>query len=317
MRESFSKVIGLAAMVCGWTGWAQAVPTASDPTGMPVRPTAAGRAALILVDEAGLAPPEEQALRGLAETELNAHGFSLVADPRLDLRAPLDAGTVQLARSEGAPRVFVLEARGRLGLKIPMTIEEVGPDGALLPESIASLTGLVEEADTVVPRLVRATLGRQSGASTAEIDTVTLAEAKPFQKKPGEKFFMVGIGVPLFRGTGDSTIFGYSFAFFYEADVWRLGGTLEGGGHDHLSEVFTGIEAAWVPLKGELSPYFGGGLGFEGTSGGSGLGVKAGVGLEAFRLHGVRAQVGFDFHFPLFDDPYLRSYPSVGVRYAF
>jgi hypothetical protein len=296
--------------------WAQT--PAPVPGPMVPGPMAQGtRAALILVDQTDLAPAEEQALRGLAETELNAHGFSLVQDPALNLRGPVDADTVQAARAEGAQRVFVLEARGRLGVKIPMTMEEIGPDGNFIPGSISSLTTEIEEADTVIPRLVRGTLGRQTGASTAEIDSVTYAEAKPFQKKPGEKFFMIGVGIPLYKGNGSSAIFGYSVAFFYEADVWRVGGTVEGGGHNDLTEVFTGLEGAWIPLKGEFSPYIGGGIGFEGTTGDSGVGAKLAVGVEAFRLHGVRAMAGFDFHIPFFNDGHQNIYPSLGIRFAF
>lgn len=293
------------------------VPAPAPSTALPPQATAAGRAALILVDQAGLAPPEEQALRGIAETELTGQGFALVTDPRFDLRTPVDVQTVQLAQSEGAQRVFVLEARGRLGAKIPMVMEEVGPDARVVLGSVSSISSEIEEGDVTVPRLVRATLGRQSAASTAEIDSVTYNESKPFQKKPGEKFFMIGLELPAFGGGGNGTIYGYSMAFFYEADIWRVGGTVEGGGHNDLNEVFTGIEGAWIPLKGEFSPYLGGGIGFMGTTANSGLGLKIAGGVEAFRLHGVRAMVGLDLHIPLFKDNNQQIYPLVGIRFAF
>jgi hypothetical protein len=187
----------------------------------------------------------------------------------------------------------------------------------VIPGSVSSISSRIEESDVTVPRLVKATLGRRTAASTAEIDSVSIREAKPFLKKPGEKFFMVGIQLPAFGGTGKSTVFGYSLAFLYEADVWRAGVTVEGAGHNDLTEVFTGMEGAWIPLKGEISPYIGAGIGFMGTSSNSGMGAKIGGGVELFRLHGVRLLAGMDLHIPFYEDADQQVYPMGSVRFAF
>ena len=73
--------------------------------------------------------------------------------------------------------------------------------GTLAPVYSASLTAAsLEECDVVTARLVQAVMTRTSAESTAEMGTVTAGESKAFAKKPGERFWFVGLPVPLYNG---------------------------------------------------------------------------------------------------------------------
>jgi hypothetical protein len=131
--------------------------------------------------------------------------------------------------------------------------------------------------------------------------SVTERETPPFAEKPGERFFFIGLPIALYdqQQEGGSPL-GLSLGYGYEAESFRLGGSgslFFRGGQGHLM-----LSGAWIPLAGEWSPYLGGGLGYQWVGHGpAGLGAKLEVGLEAFRLHGVRALAGFEFVFPLYD----------------
>jgi len=50
--------------------------------------------------------------------------------------------------------------------------------------------------------------------------TVTAAESRPFAKKPGERFWFVGLPVALYNGGG--TPAGFSLGYGYEAENFRI-----------------------------------------------------------------------------------------------
>ncbi len=270
-------------------------------------------AILVLADDGGLEKPAVHAIRNVAATELRKRGIALSEDRRTEGTQPIDSGLSTLALDLGARRLFALRVGGRLGQKIPLSLEELAP-GTLAPVYAASLTASsIEECDVVTARLVESVVDRRSVESTAEMSTVTAAESKPFAKKPGERFWFIGLPVALY---GSGSPVGISLGYGYEAENFRISAT--GGGYTRQNDEgisYFVLEAAWIPLATELSPYVGGGLGYMwGHNGGMGGALEAGV--EAFRLHGVRALAGVQALIPFFDtSTYVYTYNSATNTY--
>lgn len=265
-------------------------------------------AMLVLADDGGLDASAVHAIRNIAATELRKRGIALSEDRRTEGTRPIDGETSKLAVELGARRLFALRIGGRLGQKIPLSLEELAP-GTLVPVYAASMTAFgLEECDVVTERLVQAVVSRKSAESTAEMTTVTRTESKPFAKKPGERFWFIGLPVAIY---GSGSPFGLSIGYGYEAENFRVSATGGGfsRGDDGIS--FLELEASWIPLAGEWSPYLGGGIGYIWAKH-AGMGGVLEAGLEAFRLHGVRGLAGVQAMIPFFDTTY-QKYDSAGV----
>lgn len=257
----------------------------------------------VVVAETGGFPAETiRTVRTIAANELRRHG--------VPVRDESAAGTAEgvddpgALEASGAARIFVLRL-GRLDAKVPISLEEREPKNAV-PVFIASHTAeSIDEADTVIPRLVRAVLRREPVEAGAQVQTVTAQESAPLRKKPGEGLWVVGLGlVPL----------GGSFGWSYETRQWRLG-VLYQGAEDDPS--FMGIDGAWIVRDTNLSPYLGLGLGAVGSDDAV-LGAKLEAGLEFFRLHGVRLLVGVNALIPFESRPGTDSIsPGVHLRLCF
>ena len=280
-------------------------------------------ALLVVADDGALEAPAVHAIRNVAAGELRKRGIA-VADERISRGVqPVDDSLAELAADVGARRVFALRVGGRLGQKIPLSLDELSPD-TLHPVYSASLTaGTLEECDVVTSRLVDAVLGRRSAESTAQMTTVTAQESKPFAKKPGERFWFVGLPIGLYNS--GSTPGGFSLGYGYEAENFRMSvtGAWYSRGGDGVG--YVALETAWIPFAYEISPFIGGGIGYMSADDRGGLGAIVEGGIEAFRLHGVRALAGVQLTIPFFDTqqpsvPALdhRSvYPAGFVRLAF
>lgn len=256
-------------------------------------------ALLVLADDGALDQPAIHAIYNVAASELRRRGVSISEDRRTEGTRPIDASLSSLAAQLGARRLFALRVGGRLGVKIPLSLEELMP-GTLAPVYSASLTAMgLEECDTVTARLVEAVVDRKSAESTASMTTVTATESKPFAKKPGERFWFIGLPVPIYNA-GKGTPGGFSLAYGYEAESFRV--SAAGGGFSRNSDGigYLVLDAAWIPLSGEFSPYIGGGVGYM-WAGGAGMGGEIEGGFEAFRLHGVRALAGVQAMIPFFN----------------
>jgi hypothetical protein len=245
---------------------------------------AAHAASVVLVaEDGGFDAPTVQTVRTIAATELRARGVAVTDDPRYHTTVPLTDELLRGLVEQGVARLFVLRL-GPLGAKVVISMEEVQPP-EVTPRFVATLTAeTIEESDTVVPRLVRAVLDRVPPEKTASIATVTAQESQAFRKKPGDGLFTLGLcAAPL----------GGSVGWSYEAHTWRLGALFQGARDD---PPYFGLEGAWVPGEGEVSPYVGAGLGVvwpaSGAEGEAKLGAKLDLGAEFFRLRGVRLLVG-------------------------
>jgi hypothetical protein len=288
-------------------------------------------AVLVLADDGALDASAVHAIRGLAASELRKRGIALSDDRRTQGVKLVDAALSTLAVELGAHRVFALRIGGRLGQKIPLSLDELTAS-SLSPVYSASMTALgLDECDVVTARLVQAVVDRRNPESTAEMGTVTASESKPFAKKPGERFWFIGLPIALYNGGSGNSPFGFTVGYGYEAENFRVNATAGGFSRGGDGVGFVVLEASWIPLQGEISPYLGGGLGYMGASHG-GMGAVAEGGIEAFRLHGVRGLAGVQFLIPFFDnsrdvyDPVTSTakkvagrafYPAAFVRLAF
>jgi hypothetical protein len=266
-------------------------------------------AMLVLADDGALDAPAVRAIRSLAAGELRKRGISLSEDRRSEGLKPIDSSLSTLAGELGARRVFALRIGGQLGQKIPLSLDELTPS-SLAPVYSATMTAHnLDECDVVTARLVQAVIDRRSPENTAELKTVTAAESKPFAKKPGERFWFIGLPIALYNGGTGTSPFGLSVGYGYEAENFRINASAGGFSRGNDGAGYLVLEAFWIPLQGELSPYIGGGLGYMGAYRG-GMGGSVEGGIEAFRLHGVRGLAGVQFLIPFFDNSHDVYDPS-------
>ena len=258
-------------------------------------------AALVVAEDGGLDIPAVRAIRSVTASELRKHGLAVADDGMQDRVQPVDGRLAQSLQQIGVSRVFILRIGGQLGQKVPLSLEEVTPQ-RLTPVAEASLTATsLDEADVVATRLVSAVLARRSADDAATMRTVTVQEARPFLKKPGERFWIAGLPLLLTHGNGDrSTPVGFSLSYFYEAELFRVGASAIAATRDGSALGWFGVDVAWLPLDGEITPYFGAGLGYMGAADTGGLGGRFSVGAELFRLHHVRLLLGLDAVVPFF-----------------
>jgi len=234
-------------------------------------PVAGASAVVIVAEDGGFPPDTVKTVRSLAVTELRTRGID-----------------VQEARPQD--REFVLRL-GRLDQKVLITLEDLEPPRTTPDFAATHAASSIDEADVVVPRLVRAVLNREPFDEGARMQTVTARESTPFRSRPGEGLFVIGVGLAPLGG---------SIGWSYEARSWRLG-ILAQGADDGAS--FFGVEGAWIPFDTSVSPYVGAGLGSVGGEFDASLGTKLEVGVEAFRLHKVRLMAGVSAIIPFESRP--------------
>ena len=224
-------------------------------------PFAGASAVVIVAEDGGFSPDTVKTVRSLAVTELRARG-------------------IEVGEERGAADGEFVLRLGRLDQKVLITLEHFEPPGTTPDFAATHAASSIDEADVVVPRLVRAVLSREPFDKGARMSTVTAQEATPFRSRPGEGFFVIGVGLAPLGG---------SIGWSYEAPSWRLG-ILAQGADDGAS--FFGVEGAWIPYDTNVSPYVGAGLGSVGGDFDASLGTKLEAGVEIFRLQRVRLMAG-------------------------
>jgi hypothetical protein len=259
-----------------------------------------GAALVFIGDDGGLTYPGVRAIRGLAIGELRKRGVPVVDDPRAD--AIVNAAQAeQLMRELNVSRGFSVRVQGRLGNKLPLSVEELQPEKQVPIFSASLSVSSIEECDAVIPRLVDAVLDRRPAEDNAQRGVPFQKEAVPYSKRSGETHLSFGLVVPTFQGSNQSgSPFGLSIELFYELEHLNLG--LEGLFATHKGLTAGGVffEGNWLPIDGEVSPYIGAGLGYMGADSAGGLGMKLQAGVEALRLHQIRVLAGFEVLVPFF-----------------
>jgi hypothetical protein len=270
--------------------------------------TAWANAIVVVAEGGGFSTESLETVRSIAATELRARGVPVVEDGRLEGVQPIGSDVMGIAGELGAERVFALRF-GRLRKKALMSLEELAPPSDA-PVYVSRLTASsLDEADVVIPRLVRSVLEREPVEEGQRVVTMTDQETVPFKKKPGEGLFILGVGVAPLGG---------SIGWSYEARFWRLGVLFQGAEND---PAFFGVEGAWIPLDTNISPYVSAALGVVTAANdgdGTALGTKLEVGAEFFRLHGARLFAGASVVIP-FENLARTDTASVGafVRVGF
>lgn len=300
-------VRSLALAVCLSTAVHAAEPAATAPAATAPAASTVAKAAVVLSEDGGLDAVTLRTVRGLLAGKLRQRGLGIVEDPRLDDLRPADAETARIAREAGGDRLFSLRI-GRLGTKLLFTLDEVEPTSQRVVQSATLNAVGVEEGDKILPRLVDAVLDRTPVGETARYATVVHDETRLPVKKQGE--YLLAFGLPFALGASARDNFGFSLGLYYELEHVRIGGTI-GGNHNiddasrSAGSFLMGMDAAWLPLDGEVTPYLGGGLGYSylgtGTGSGSGLAATAEVGVEALRLHNMRVMVGLQALLPFYE----------------
>jgi hypothetical protein len=246
--------------------------------------------AVRVVGDGGFGPEVVSTLHTLTETALRRRGVS--------------------------GRSFVLRV-GRLGAKIPLSLEETRADGSTLRLESLAATG-IEEADTVVARLVEAVVGGKDVSSTARLKTVVEVETAEAKKLPSERHWT--FGAPITPG-------GFYSAYTREAEHFRVDLALQGTGkfgESGSGAGFFGVGVVWLPSNGSFSPFIGGGAGMVWVDDIEGTGAHLEAGLELLRLHKMRFIVAGDVIIPGFDPrkdnrfaDAKRLYPSLQLRVGF
>jgi hypothetical protein len=264
-------------------------------------PALAQESILVLADDGGLAPAEVHAIRGVTAAALRQHEVALSQDRATEGVHPIDDSLAALAFSLGARRIFVLRIAGRLGAKIPLTLEELQARTLETVYSASLTAASIEECDVVAGRLAAAVVERRSAEDTEQMRTVTAQESRPFAKKPGERFFFLGLPIALYNARSSGSPAGFSFGYGYEAEFFRIEASAGGFSRGSDGIAYLTFSGAFIPFSGEWSPYFGGGLGYQWAGNQGGMGGTLEAGLEAFRLHGVRGLLGVQALIPFFD----------------
>src|SRR5205823_14846197 len=96
-------------------------------------------AAVVVADDGGLEVPAVRAIRSVTAAELRKRGVVVSEDSRQERVQPVDARLAAMLQDIGVTRLFVVRIGGRLGQKVPLSLEEVSPQ-RLTQVSAASLT---------------------------------------------------------------------------------------------------------------------------------------------------------------------------------
>jgi hypothetical protein len=284
-----------------------------------------GDSLLVVTDDAATDPTSLLAIRNVAISELRKRGATVLEDRRADGLRTTESALAELSDELRVQRVFALRLT-RLGQKYLISLDELEGGTLATVYSATLAAGSLEECDIVISRLAAAVQTRTSAENTAELRTVTTAEATPmvYRKKHGERVVFVGLPMALYNG-GRGTPYGFSLSYGYEADNFRLGGTVGGYTRNGEGTAYGLIEAAWIPLSGNISPFLGGGLGYMGAGANGGMGANVEAGMEFFRLYTARLLAGVEATIPFFEtastgffqEPHRDYYPAAFVRLGF
>lgn len=266
------------------------------------QPNAQGSFQVALTGNGGVDAMSVQTMRELVCAELRKRGHRVIEAPGLqEVISLTDEKRMEL--QAGGHRLLALRITGRLGAKLPLFLEEIDAQGSVI-RSVTLTAAEVEECDVVIPRLVEALLETKPVDATARYDTLTEGESREVRTRPGTNHFALGMPLPLYSGSGDKSESGLSLGWLYTAKHWMLGTEFvysTTGTAGVVAPII--IHGAWLPSDGNISPYFGAGIGYmipenKDTHFDSNIGVRLSVGLEFFRLHRMRLQTGLDLYLP-------------------
>ncbi|MGD8979435.1 MAG: hypothetical protein PVH23_05150 [candidate division WOR-3 bacterium] len=203
---------------------------------------------------------------------------------------------------------------------VQVSVVEVATRKVIWAGSLAAKTA--EDLDTVVKRLAKSISEGKAADATVEVELVTAEEEKaPMRRRVFHTFgTTAGMVIPVDGYSGTSTLYNLGLLYWYEtpslvAEVAAYGtfpGNFEGG----TAAEFCPVEFSLLYMlsKKDISPYFGGGLGFGwltvetddpyyDTETAYGITLNAGGGLVFLRTYDIRFIVDARYHINLADIP--------------
>jgi hypothetical protein len=200
--------------------------------------------------------------------------------------------------------------------------------------SLAAKTA--EDLDTVVKRLAKSISEGKTAEETVEVELVTAEEEKePTRRRVFHTFgTTAGIVVPLDGYAGSSALFNLGWLYWYETPrlVAEVAGYVAFPGNTENVEAweFCPVEFSLLYMlsKKDISPYFGGGIGFGGLivdlgypgpywnfRTAYGLTLNAGGGVVFLRTSDVRFILDVRYHINLADVPNIDG-PHHGFKFS-
>lgn len=250
---------------------------------------------------------------GIAEGSART-AFGVICDALRKAGAPVAGVTT---RADAAANVYRMDV-SRLDRKVILRITHESPVG--MPRDSRSLTlNHLDEVLIAADRVAEALVHNKSIDETAKVDTLVGDETRQYDKKSGETYFGFGLTGFAIPAAGVYSGAGIELPGFYETPRMALGGSLRvaltGGSESSGKEATFGsltIGGRYFLTGGDVSPYLGGGMGFdwiriaqregasyfEGKS--EGFGAFAEAGVEMLRLHRTRFLLGLRVDVPFF-----------------
>jgi hypothetical protein len=192
--------------------------------------------------------------------------------------------------------------------------------------SLAAKTA--EDLDTVVKRLAKSISEGKPPDETVEVELVTAEEEKePMRRRVFHTFgTTAGMVVPLDGYAGSGTLYNLGWLYWYETPriVAEVAGYATFPGNVESGEAleFCPVEFSLLYMlsKKDISPYFGGGVGFGGLildpgEAAYGMTLNAGGGLVFMRTYDIRFIVDARYHVNLADVPNV-SGPHHGFKFS-
>lgn len=216
----------------------------------------------------------------------------------------------------------------RLGDKhiVQLSIVNVMTKEVIWAGSLAAKTA--EDLDTVVKRLAKSISEGKKAEETVEVGLVTAEEEKePMRRRVFHTFgTTAGMVVPVGGYGGANTLYNLGWLYWYETPhlVFEAAGyfTFPGDIENATASEFCPVEfsALYMLSKRDISPYFGGGVGFgwlivDPGETAYGLTLNAGGGLVFMRTYDIRFILDARYHINLADVPNVDG-PHHGIKFS-
>jgi hypothetical protein len=274
------------------------------PTGDDVAPTLLQRARDVLKDRLG-----------------QTGAYEVVEPPSASVASsdePNAAEAAQQAAAVGAEVALVLRithfgnsARLRLTAYSAATGQVAYWDSILI-------VGGPDDFDVAIARLVRGMQAGKPSRETSELETVTLAETRPFNRR--QTSGSVGVHVLALlpfdtAGGGAAPIPGAGIYGLYDARAWMADVAFDLGGHDGRT-FFDAAIGGYYPLRREaVTPYVGGVVRWAemqlGGQGADGLAVEPTVGVLVGRASSTQLRGDLGYFFDTFGERELAASSTV------
>ncbi len=274
-----------------------------------------------------------ETVASLLATDLTNYGHKVLTPEAMDdaVGEVLKCYQSECAADAGAAAMVervVFGSVSTLGEKhiVQVSVVNVATRDIIWAGSLASKTA--EDLDTVVKRLAKSISEGKKVEETVEVELVTAEEAKePVRRRVFHTFgTTAGMVVPLDGYAGSGALYNIGWLYWYEtpsivaevAGYFTFPGNIETGEAAELCPVEFSL--LYMLSKKDISPYFGGGVGFGGLildpgEAAYGMTLNAGGGLVLMRTYDFRFIIDARYHLNLADVPNV-SGPHHGFKFS-